>query len=583
MKKNTDLNELLDQALGLIKAKDFDKAIPVYEAILKIDDMHPKALSHLAIIYLMKERYLEAIDMINKSFKVVEPVIGDYENLAIAYRAVKDYKNQIYVYESIVQIKTNDLETYKLLGDAKIKIGDRIGAVDSYKKALELEPDKFQQRYDYGLGLYLANSHEEALKHLKKALEIDPNHIECMNKIAGSLSALGNFKKAKSIYLKIKKLVPDALAPDADYATCLIFEGKYDEPVKILKEVLLKKPHIHGVRLNLSMLYLIHKNFKEGWEHYEARTLWRNEEDVGKRYEKLKRIFDLDVGKKRLSLNDNILILFESGIGDLILALSMLKDFHKNFKNISAEVDYRLVNICKRSFPDITFYPVRELPTGELIIKHELSLFDKGIYWGSIGRYVREKIIDFPKQKKVYLNLDHTKNKEIQNKLKKNKDIICGISWKSNAVEGRHKTTQLKNLLPILSLKGIKFLDLQYEKKNNVGQTTIEKEELFKKNNIRIEEYEGIDKFEDIDGVLTLISNCDIIVTSSNVTAHLAGALGKKTFLFLPLGRGKLWYWHEENGKSLWYPSIKIFTAESSGEWGQIFNKIAKVIEQDLI
>ena len=116
-----------------------------------------------------------------------------------------------------------------------------------------------------------------------------------------------------------------------------------------------------------------------------------------------------------------------------------------------------------------------------------------------------------------------------------------------------------------------------------MGQTTIEKEELFKKNNIRIEEYEGIDKFEDIDGVLTLISNCDIIVTSSNVTAHLAGALGKKTFLFLPLGRGKLWYWHEENGKSLWYPSIKIFTAESSGEWGQIFNKIAKVIEQDLI
>ena len=583
MEKNTNLNELLDEALGLIKAKEFDKAIPVYEAILKLDDMLPKALSHLAIIYLMKERYLEAIDMIHKSFEVVEPVIGDYENLAIAYRALKDYKKQVYVYEKIIQINTNDLETYKLLGDAKIEIGDRIGAVDTFKKALDLGPDKFQQRYDYGLALYLVNSHEEALKHLRKALEIDPNHIECMNKIAGSFSAIGNYKKAKSIYQKIKKLAPDALAPHADYATCLFFEGKYDEPVKILKEVLLKKPNIHAVRLNLGMLYLTHKNFKEGWEHYEARTLWRNDEGVGKRYEKLMEFFDLDVGKKKLNSNDNILILFESGIGDVILALSMLKDFHENFKNISAEVDYRLVNICRRSFTDIKFYPVRELPNGELIIKHDLSHFDKGIYWGSIGRYVRKNILDFPKQKKAYLNQDNTKNKEIQNKLKKDKEIICGISWKSNAVEGRHKSTKLKNLLPILSIKGIKFLDLQYEKKNNVGQTAIEKEELFKKNNIMIEEYEGIDKFEDIDGILALISNCDIVVTSSNVTAHIAGALGKKTFLFLPLGRGKLWYWHEEGGKSLWYPSIKIFTAESPGKWGKVFKKIANVIEQELI
>jgi ADP-heptose:LPS heptosyltransferase len=98
-----------------------------------------------------------------------------------------------------------------------------------------------------------------------------------------------------------------------------------------------------------------------------------------------------------------------------------------------------------------------------------------------------------------------------------------------------------------------------------------------------IEDYEGIDKFEDIEGVAALISNCDIVVTCSNVTAHIAGALGKKTFLFLPFGRGKLWYWHDEGGKSIWYPSIKIFTADSPGEWGELFNEIANAIKQDLI
>ena len=55
MTKNTNLNELLDEALSLIKLKDFDKAIPIYEAILKIDVMHPQALSHLSIIFLIKK------------------------------------------------------------------------------------------------------------------------------------------------------------------------------------------------------------------------------------------------------------------------------------------------------------------------------------------------------------------------------------------------------------------------------------------------------------------------------------------------------------------------------------------------
>ena len=587
MGKNKNQNKLLDKALRLIKVKEFDKAIPVYEAILKIDNMCPQALSHLAIIYLMKERYQEAIDLINKSFEVVEPVIGDYENLAIAYRALNDIKNQIYVYKKIIKINSNNLETYKLLGDAQVEVADLVGAHDSYQKALELEPDKFQQIYDYGLILHIRNSHEEALKHLREAHKIDLNHIECMNKIAGSLSAIGNYEEAKSIYKKLQKLVPDALSPYIDFATTLIHEGQYDEPVKLLKELLMKIPHNtnkHDVaQMNLAMLYLINKNFKEGWELYGARILYRNRLDVSKRHNKLEGFFDIELTKKKLKSNENILILFESGIGDVILGLSMLKDFHKKFKNISAEVDHRLLSLCKRTFPGIKFYPVQELPTGELIIEHKYSGFDKGIYWGSIGRYVREKVSDFSKEERVYLNLDSNKVDEIKNKLKKSKDIICGISWKSNAVEGRHKSTQLKNLLPILSLKDIKFIDLQYEKKIFSGQNALEKKELSIKNNIIIEEYEGIDKLEDIEGLAALISNCDIVVTSSNVTAHIAGALGKKTFLYLPFGRGKLWYWHEEAGKSIWYPSIKIFTAESPGQWGGVFKEIANVIKQGLI
>ena len=581
MTKNNNLNKLLNQARSLIEAKEFDKAIPIYEAILAIDNMHIQALSHLPIIYLMNKRYEESIDMINRSFEIIKPVVGDYQNLASAYVGLKDYNNAINTYKKIIEIDPNILQIYKLLGDAQIEVADHVGAFNSYRHALKLAPGQFQQLFDYGATLHVLKKHEEALEYLLKAHKLDLGHLECMNKRAACFSAIGDYREAKLIYQKLMALVPDALAPVIDYASCLNFEGKYDEAVKLLKEALVKKPYNNIAKSNLSMIYLTKKKFKEGWEHYEARIEMRNDIDAIKRFDMLKTFFDIDVGKKELKTNEKIIILQDAGIGDAILSLSMLKEFHKKYRNISVEADYRLVDLFKRSFPDVEFYPFRE-NRHEILIKYNLSLFDKGIYWMSLGKYVRQEIADFPKKEIAFLQPDINKVNEIKNKIKKKGDVICGVSWKSAAVEDRHKTAQLKNLIPIFSIKDIRFIDLQYETKKNLGETALEKKNLFKNNNIKIEEYKGIDKFEDIDGLTALISNCDIVVTSSNVTAHIAGGLGIKTFLFVPFSRGRLWYWHDEGDKSIWYPSIKIFRAESAGVWGTIFEKMAEAIKQEL-
>jgi ADP-heptose:LPS heptosyltransferase len=68
---------------------------------------------------------------------------------------------------------------------------------------------------------------------------------------------------------------------------------------------------------------------------------------------------------------------------------------------------------------------------------------------------------------------------------------------------------------------------------------------------------ERLDLFADLDGLTSLIDVCDLIVTTSNVTAHLAGALGKETQLLLPNAEiDQHWYWHSPDSRSLWYPSV---------------------------
>jgi len=76
-----------------------------------------------------------------------------------------------------------------------------------------------------------------------------------------------------------------------------------------------------------------------------------------------------------------------------------------------------------------------------------------------------------------------------------------------------------------------------------------------------------IDNFNNIDGLDSLIDACDYVVTTSNVTAHIAGALGKKTYLLIPCSEGKIWYWGESENISLWYPSVEIYRNFNSNSW----------------
>ena len=89
-------------------------------------------------------------------------------------------------------------------------------------------------------------------------------------------------------------------------------------------------------------------------------------------------------------------------------------------------------------------------------------------------------------------------------------------------------------------------------------------------------------KVNDIKGLTSIIEACDFVITCSNINAHLSGALGIKTFLLLPLGKGRLWNWNFENQRSIWYPSVKIFQQETQGKWKDPILKLEKEVKKCL-
>jgi hypothetical protein len=65
----------------------------------------------------------------------------------------------------------------------------------------------------------------------------------------------------------------------------------------------------------------------------------------------------------------------------------------------------------------------------------------------------------------------------------------------------------------------------------------------------------------------------DVVITPDSMVAHLAGALGVKTWTLLQAEPD--WRWHQpERSDSPWYPSMRLFRQPTEGNWQPVVNGV---------
>jgi ADP-heptose:LPS heptosyltransferase len=62
-----------------------------------------------------------------------------------------------------------------------------------------------------------------------------------------------------------------------------------------------------------------------------------------------------------------------------------------------------------------------------------------------------------------------------------------------------------------------------------------------------------------------LIDNLDVVISIDTSVAHLAGAMGKKTFVLLR--KACDWRWLLNRSDSPWYPTARLCRQQKLGEW----------------
>jgi ADP-heptose:LPS heptosyltransferase len=76
---------------------------------------------------------------------------------------------------------------------------------------------------------------------------------------------------------------------------------------------------------------------------------------------------------------------------------------------------------------------------------------------------------------------------------------------------------------------------------------------------------------------------CDAVVTVSNTTAHLAGALGRPSFVMVPSGQARIWYWFRDRPQSPWYPRATVRRQQRGQPWAELIASVAGEVAQALL
>lgn len=477
----------------------------------------------------------------------------------------------------IIEAVPRHAEALQLMGSIALIGGEAAEAVDWLERALAIDPRHAIACSNLGLALRRLKRDDEALAQFEKAAALNPGYAEAHSNSGVVLNELGRFSEAVAAYDRAIAINPGYAQAHCNRGVALNNLNRQAEAIASYDRAIALKPDYAAAHWNRCLVQLAIGNFDHAWDEYAWR--WKKREitqdDRGQRpfwYGTRQRRgkHDLPHGVPCAfdppfwdgSRNKGSLLVWpEQGIGEQVLYSSMLNDARARVGSLTLILQQKLHPLFQRSFPKC------RIVTFETAVAE--NHYDWQIPLGDLGRFFLNTAEDRLAQRKAYIKADRTRTAAIRREIAPGKQPIVGLSWYSrNAEFGVQKTVPLDQFEPLLATPGLRFVDLQY------GDTAVARAAIQRKTGVEITRVGSVDNWEDLDGFAALVNACDLIITISNTTAHIAGALGKPVLLMLPQSQGRFWYWQTTREDSIFYPDVSILRQHSHGNWSGVIEQV---------
>jgi tetratricopeptide (TPR) repeat protein len=531
---------------------NLNEAIEAYNKALSLKPDFAEAHYNMGNALKEHSQFDEAIEAYNKALSL-DPNAEIYNNIGNALQEQSKLNEAIEAYNKALSLDPNYADAYNNIGLALQSQAKLDEAIEAYNKALLIKPNYADAYNNMGLALQDQNKLDEAIEAHNKALSLKPNHAEAYNNIGLALQDQGKLDEAIDTYNKALSLKPNHAEAYNNIGLALQDQGKLDEAIDTYNKALSLKQNFPDAHWNQSLALLAKGDFSKGWAQYEKRWERSNYTYVP---------FHSTKPKWKPNQGGRVLVWSEQGLGDLIMFSSIIPELYKQTKKLIVQTDERLIALYKRSFPsDIIYYGKED--------KIPEEQYDCHIPIGSLPLYFRTNSQSFEKNKGPYLQANNIKADNLRSELLSDESSnLIGISWHStNKLRGaQNRAIALKQLTHFLQLPHTKLISLQY------GDVKKDIDNLFTDFGIKVHQVPEINNMKDIDGLASLITACDSIISIDNSTIHLAGALGKKSKLLLPYSCD--WRWGRGLSTSYWYNSVELYHQTEIGNWNQVLSEL---------
>jgi FkbM family methyltransferase len=431
------------------------------------------------------------------------------------------------------------------------KQGEWDGAEALYKEILQSQPRHFDALQLLATIAAQRKHSADALQLFEQALAIDPEHASSHNNRGNALLDLKRHDEALASYDRALAIAPDHADALHNRGSLLLELRRHEDALQAFDRELAVTPERADVHMRRSIVRLLLGDFQRGWPEYEWR--WQLAGMSLPRISKPRWAGEPLDGR-------TILLRWEQGVGDTLQFVRYARLLKRQGARVIVACQQALVPLLQRceGIDELvvqgTPRPAFDCWTPLLSIPGLLGT-DRESIPGECG----------------YLTADPALVARWKARLADHPGFRIAIAWQGyrGHPSDAQRSIPLAFFGQLARVPGVRLISLQR------GHGVEQLEEIA--GSFEIVQFDDVgttsDAFMD---TAAIIWNVDLVVSCDTSVAHLAGALGVPVWVALPYAPD--WRWLLDREDSPWYPSMRLFRQQSSGDWDDVFRRMASAL-----